>query len=487
VSARVTWALLATLAFPAFARAQQAGVACDTCESCTAALAAAGAFVELRSDVDGTRAAVCVRVTGRGATLDGHRHTVRGAAVAVEVAADDVVVRNVQTQEGGVGFRVVGARAVTLLNAVANDARVGVRIEGSQHVRVVRAALARNRVGVSMGADDAGHCAGPAALASPGVVIARSRIEGGAVGVAACDAMPVLTGNTVTGNQRGVVLGEVRATGAGARGGPWDECSCAPAPGGVAPGTLLLYSSGCGGCTVHESWLPEVRGRGAIIRARPGGSDGGVEQPRFDAYVRHCGPEVVDALGIPGCVPNYACPASAEVWKRREGGRELVTDRSVASPDEVVAFAEACRAAGRQGYARGGRCVTAALRGNTLCGNRASDLTIAGDFSRWGAAGDRCGVIEGAGARCAQGCAGAPTAPGSAVGTDLSNMSAMPLAEPGRAAVAVPLRAPSALPPAGRGAPAPLAPLVPGEWAVGGVFAALAAAAAWRAAQGRRK
>jgi hypothetical protein len=490
VSARAAWALLAALALPSVARAQQAGVACDTCESCTAALASAGAFVELGGDVDGSRAAVCVRVAGRGATLDGHRHTVRGAAVGVEVAADDVVVRNVQTQEGGVGFRVTGARTVTLLNAVANDARVGVRVESSQHVRVVRAALSRNRVGISMGADDAGSCPAPAALASPGVVVARSRIEGGSVGVAACDAMPVLTGNTVTGNQRGVVLGEVRAAGTGARGGPWDECSCAAPPAGVAPGTLVLYSSGCGGCTVHESWLPEVRGRGAVVRARPGGSDGGVEQPRFDAYVRHCAPEVVDALGIPGCVPNYACPASAEVWKRREGARELVTDRGVGSPDEVVAFSEACRAAGRQGYARGARCVAAALRGNTLCGNRASDLDVAGAFARWGSAGDRCGAVSGAGARCEQGCAGAADAAGPFVGASASSVTA---AEPGATAAALPVALPVApaaaadAGPADSRPPPPLAPAVPGGWVVGGVLAALAAAAAWRVSEARRK
>ena len=401
------WVIAGLLAMPSAASAQPSGATCDSCESCTAALSRENAFAELRGDIDASGATTCVRVAGRGATFDGHRHTVRGAAVGVEVAAENVVVRNVQAQEGGVGFRVAGGRTVTLLNAVVSDARVGVRIEGSHDVRVVRAVLARNRVGVSMGADDAGECARAMPLASTGVVIVRSRVEGGGVGVAACDAMPVLTGNTVSGNDHGVLLGEVQPQGAGARGGPWDACTCAPAPAGTAAGTLLLYSSGCGGCTVHESWLAQERARGAVIRARTGGADGGVEQARFDGYIRHCGPEVVDALGVPGCVPNYACPASGEVWKRREGDRELAIDRSVGSPDEVVAFSEACRAAGRQGYARGGRCVTAALRSNTLCGNRLGDLRVAGALSRWGSVDDRCGVVEGGGeARCARTCEG---------------------------------------------------------------------------------
>jgi hypothetical protein len=204
---------------------------------------------------------------------------------------------------------------------------------------------------------------------------------------------------------------------------------------------------------VHESWLPQERARGALIRARAGGGDGGAEQARFDGHIRHCGPEVVDALGIPGCVPNYACPASAEVWKRRQGARELVTDRSVATPDEVVAFSEACRAAAREAYGRGGRCVTAALRSNTLCGNRRTDLSVAGAFARWGSAGDRCGVVEGDGARCAQGCDGVEAAlmssaapiptPAAAPAAELQ-----PVVEAGDAGAAVPARvaAPAAEP-----------------------------------------
>jgi len=478
--ARWGWALAALLALPSVASAQQSGSSCDSCEACTAALSVDNAFAELQGDIDASSATTCVRITGRGATFDGHRHTVRGAAVGVEVAAENVVVRNVRAQEGGVGFRVAGGRTVTLLGAVVSDARVGVRIERSSDVRVVRAVLARNRVGISMGADDAGQCARAMPLSSAGVVIVRSRVEGGGVGVAACDAMPVLTGNTVAGNDHGVLLGEVQAQGAGARGGPWDACSCAPPPAGSAPGTLLLFSSGCGGCTVHESWLPEERSRGAVIRARTGGADGGVDQARFDAHIRHCGPEVVDALGIPGCVPNYACPASGEVWKRREGDRELAVDRNVGSPSDVVAFSEACRAAGRQGYGRGGRCVTAALRSNTLCGNRLGDLSVAGPLSRWGSVDDRCGVVEGGGAaRCARTCEG----------VDLAAMSA-PVAAAARPSVpAIPsieeqpmdAGAPAAVrPPAPPVASAPQPSGTAVWWGLGGALAAAAAFGLWR-------
>ena len=474
------WAFAVSLALPAAASAQPAGGTCDSCATCTAALARANAFAELRGDIDGSQATVCVRITGSGATFDGHRHTVRGAAVGVEVAAENVVVRNVQAQEGGVGFRVAGGHTVTLLNAVVRDARVGVRIEGSQNVRLVRALLTRNRVGVSMGADDAGQCARPMPLASAGVVVVRSRVEGGGVGVAACDAMPVLMGNTVTGNEQGVLLGEVRAQGTGARGGPWDECSCASAPAGAPPGTLLLYSSGCGGCTVHESWLPQERSRGAVIRARAGGADGGVEQARFDAYIRHCGAEVIDALGVPGCVPNYACPASGEVWKRREGDRELAIDRTVGSPADVVTFSEACRAAGRQGYGRAGRCVTAALRSNTMCGNRRGDLTVAGPLGRWGSANDRCGGAtddRGAGP-CAQTCEGVDLTAGAAPVPPPSPAGAISSIEedPGAAGVApaVTTVPPTAAAPRPRGTSRSMA------WRVVGALVAALVVGAWR-------
>jgi hypothetical protein len=130
------------------------------------------------------------------------------------------------------------------------------------------------------------------------------------------------------------------------------------------------------------------------------------------------------------------------VWKRRAGDHGLVTDRSVASPDEVVAFSEACRAAARAGYARGGRCVTAALRGNTLCGNRRVDLASAGAFARWGSTDDRCGTVEGA--RCAQTCDGVPA-------------PVMSVAAPRPAARAVAAPAAIAGVDAGAGAPVPAA------------------------------
>lgn len=401
--------LFALATLPRAAGAQVPGGQCDSCESCTAILATAGGIASLGADINAASATTCVRITGRGATFDGYRHTIRGAAVGVEVAADDVLVRNVHVQEGGVGLRVTRARGATLFADVVNDARVGVRVEASSNLRVVRASLSRNRVGVSMGADDAGRCAAPSGIASPGVVIVRSGIMGGGVGVAACDAMPVLIGNTVSGNEQGVLLGDVRATGAGAQGGPWDDCSCTPPPAGVAAGTLMLYSSGCGGCLVHESWLADERRQGAVIEARPSGAEGSPGQVRFDAYLRHCGPEVMGALGIPGCVPNYACPATGEVWKRREGERELAIDRQVNNQAQVVSFAQDCRAAARVGYARGARCVTAALRSNTLCGNRQVDLAALGGLARWGTADDHCGVVQqpdGGVARCAHTCEG---------------------------------------------------------------------------------
>ncbi len=404
---RIVAAVAAVSLAPAVAQAQYL-TPCSTCETCTTALAAENAGVELSADLDATRAATCVRITGRGATFDGKQHTIRGAGVAVEVAGDDIVVRNVQTQEGGTAFRLLRAHDVTLYDDTAVDARIGLRVEASEGVRVQRGHFTRDRVGISFGASDAGACAGPAELASRGVVVLRSQFLGGGVGVAACDAMPLLIENAFGDLDRAAVLGDVTASGIGAASGPWDPCICAPSIAGLQPGTLMFYSSGCGGCTVHEGWLGDERARGAVIRARSGGADAGADQARFDTYVRHCGPEIMDALGNPGCVPNYSCPVTGETAKRRATGRELAYEHSISTPDDVVAVSAACRAAAHDAYTTGARCVTAALRGNAFCGSRVRDLTVAGDPSRWGAVDNRCGASSDGAAHtlCARDCNG---------------------------------------------------------------------------------
>jgi hypothetical protein len=164
----------------------------------------------------------------------------------------------------------------------------------------------------------------------------------------------------------------------------------------VHQGTTLLFSSGCGGCQVHEGWLPQVRASGHDVRLRETGAEHAAQTARFDAFMARCAPEVIDAVGVPGCVPNYACVADGRVFKVRSGENSVAHEVELNSAEDVGRFASQCAQDASRFYrARGGACVRFQLRGNTVCGNRAADVRAAAGARRFGGgANDACGTAE---------------------------------------------------------------------------------------------
>jgi hypothetical protein len=354
-------------------------------------------------------------------------------------------------------------------------------------VRIVRVRVQGGRVGLAFGDVAAGRCA-PSVLRSPGAVVRRSHVEGADVGVAACDAQPVLMDNVLVRNGVGLVLGAPgRAPGDGAH-AVWDACACAPTLDGVRATTTLLYSSGCGGCQVHESWLPALRAQGHEIRVRETGRGHEAEGQRFDDFARRCAPELTDVLGIPGCVPNYACLADGAAAKLRRG-EGLDLEVHLDSAEDVARFATGCRETAARRFQRGGDCVRHALAGNLVCANRSSDIRAAPGAARLGGEGNACGHVEGWSEGGHEGCE-RPCPP------ELPAL-APPVVLPAQATAApVPTTAPEAGSPpvaptpartaATPAAPAPDEPAQKLPWLLAGLLVALGAGSAWRVARGRR-
>jgi hypothetical protein len=501
---------------PLIARAQLTAV-CDSCRSCTTALAVAGATVELGDEIVSDSAGACVVITGEGARFDGLEHTIRGgkkaaalSPIAVRVEARGVVVRNIHTHDVAIGVDVARAAELTLYHDHLEASRVGVRVEAADGLRVLRTFVKGAVVGVSFGAQEGGACGPSAGVRSPGAVIGRSHIEGARVGVAACDALPVLFGNTIARNDVGVDLatspapaGEAAAPSAGGARAPFDPCLCAPSLDGFRPGTALLYSSGCGGCLVHEGFLPALREKGHDVLVRPAPTAPSEQTQRFDAFVDRCAPEIPDAIGVPGCVPNYACVASDVVFKLRAGDRAISFESSLGTADDVGRFAAQCeeaagratgKAAGQSGGGGGGdaagrACAPPQLRDNVICGNRKVDVRLSG--ARFAGVGDACGKVEGWSEGDAKGCAlpcpsvvpaassAAPRAKKALTPPPRATAARPPAARPsapGAASSAPPLAAPGAACTADdAGAVSPAAPAPEGK---GWVFAGAAALAA---------
>lgn len=404
----VALGLGALLAAP---RARAGEAVCDSCAACSAALAVPRVRVVLGKDVEAAGEAACVVVRGAGAQLDGLEHTIRAAAggVAVRVEAAGALVKNLHVEGGAEGIDVAGAPGATLFHDWIDGPSVGVRVARADGLRIERSFVRAKALGVSFGANDDGACPPGARVESPGAVVTRTRIEGAAIGLAACDALPVLSRDEIVRNEIGVVLG-APSPGAGAEErwrAPFDPCACAPELDRVRAGTTLLWSSGCGGCQVHEGWLPELREQKHDVRARETGASAAAASERFDAYSDRCAPALTDVLGIPGCVPNYACVASGAVWKTRRGDRLLDSDGTLASPEDVARFAEACEAAAAIAYRPNGACVRAALVSNVICDSRRLDVRAA-PGSPLAGMNDACGRAEGfhdvGAAACAKPC-----------------------------------------------------------------------------------
>ncbi|MEI8255033.1 MAG: hypothetical protein WCJ30_05110 [Deltaproteobacteria bacterium] len=399
---------LAVLTGPRAARAQES-VACDACASCTTALAQPRARAHIEHDLESAGATgACIVVAGQNAQFDARGHAIRTAgagSIGVQVTGQGVLVRNVNVTGAGVGIDVAGAERVTVFHATLDTHEIGIRVTAARSVRIARSHIAGARVGIAFGEAAGAQC--PAAvLRSPGAVIARNVLERNGTAIAACEAAPVLTDNVIVRNQIGLVLGAPSrgADGPGAD-GPYDPCLCAPPLDHVRTGTTILYSSGCGGCQVHEGWLPDLRRGGHDIRARETGLANVAAGQRFDDYVAQCVPEIADSLGIPGCVPNYACPATDVVFKIRQGADGMRYEARLDSPDDVARFATACEAGARANYGEGAACVRRAVRGNVVCGNRNGDIHAAAGARRSVGAGNSCGTADGWTDEGATGCA----------------------------------------------------------------------------------
>lgn len=376
-------------------------VKCDSCASCTTALAQPGASVELTADLT-SDAGVCLTIAGAGAELNGGEHTLKSKGVGVKVTADGAHLRRLSIEGGDAGVEVT-AKHVTVHAVKVKQAKVGVKGDGAEALRVVRSELTGGQVGLALGMPAGKQCPAGAKMRSPGVVLSRVTVTGAKVGVAACEATPVIMGSTISKNELGLLVGNPKGAGKGkGLDGPWDPCVCGPSLDEVKSETTLFFSSGCGGCKVHEGWLPEVQQQGYDILLRPTGAENKQKMATYDAFLRQCAPEVNDAIGIPGCVPNYACLPGHSVFKRRDTGKKLIRDHQIQGPDGMAEFAARCAAEAQMHYNVNGTCVAHAVRQTTLCGNKV-DAQLARPLT-----GDdnACGQIKGGGDKmgCARKC-----------------------------------------------------------------------------------
>ncbi len=418
--------VLSAVALAARSSPAQIATSCDSCAACTQSLATPNVDVALSANLEAEGPGPCIVVRGHHARLNGAGFTLRGTAegVGVRVEAEAVWLRNLTIRGGDVGIEVHSARGVTLFRPDLDVEGTGLRVHRSPDLRVVRAAISGGRVGIGFGADIDGGCT-PGLMQSPGAVIESSRIEEAGVGVAACDAMPVLRRNEILRGRVGLRLGDVRPVPGPGGDGPFDHCVCSPGLGGVRAGTTLMFSSGCGGCMVHETWLPRLRSQGAEVRMRETGPAHVEAQHRFDQHLVHCAPAVIDALGIPGCVPNYACPATGRVAKVRQGPRGLAEEVPLGSPAAVLDFARACAAAGRAAQADG-RCLAQGITDTTVCGHREADVVVLAPSARWRGRNNACPRNQGddRALGCTRPCAEAPVSETSSAAPVLLSLTA---------------------------------------------------------------
>lgn len=389
---------------------------CDSCAGCTALLSQAGVRAELTTDLTHDGGGPCVVVAGEGALFDGLEREIRcaagGGAVGIRVQGARAVVRNVHVLGADVGIEVAAAD-VTLFHDRVEAQEAGIRGDGSAGLRVTRSVVHGGHVGISLGADVAGACPAGATLRSPGVVIGRTHVEGARVGIAACEALPVIRHSTVVRNEVGVVLGRAaRAEGVPGGAGPDDPCLCRPSLEGLAPGVPVMFVSACSGSEAHKAWLPELTARGFQAVIRPSDPGQAAATRAFDATIDRCLPQLTDAIGIPGCVPNYACPVDDRTFKVRAAERELLRELELNDAEALFAFWESCRDAAARHYRPGADCVVHALHDNVICGNTQVDLRSAGELS--GAA-NTCDTVDGwsdAGvAACSAPCGSVPSLP----------------------------------------------------------------------------
>ncbi|MFN3198741.1 MAG: hypothetical protein ACE366_10080 [Bradymonadia bacterium] len=381
----------ALLFLPASASAARK-VKCDSCDSCTEALSQPGARVELTADLK-SASSVCVTVAGDTAEFNGGDFTLEAGEVGVQVTAARAHVRRLKIKGGAVGVGVTGSGA-TVLGVHTTGTKQGIVADGAESLRVVRSSFTGGAVGVALGQPKDKTCPSKATMRSPGVVLSRVKVTGAQVGIAACEATPVIVASEITGNKIGLLQGNPKgASKDPAQQGPYDPCVCGPELAEVKQATTLFFSSGCGGCKVHEGWLPEVQSQGYDILMRKTGAENRQAMEKFDGFLRQCAPEVNDAIGVPGCVPNYACLPGHSVFKRRGEGKQLIRDAQIQGPEAMAEFAARCAAEAQSHFNTEGTCVAHAVRETKLCGNTV-DAQLARPLT---GDGNTCGTVKGQG------------------------------------------------------------------------------------------
>jgi len=384
------------------------------------------AKVELSSDIVHDGGGPCIVIRGADARLDGLERDIRplnaGDPVGVRIEADGVLVRNVHVIGAEIGIQVAGSKRVTLFHNWIQASNTGIAAEGAEGLRVTRSVVQAGAVGIALGSDGKGGCAKNTPFAAPGVVVQDNHISGATTGILACDALPVLTRNVVTGNGVGVQLNAPAKGADGAQARPWDPCACAPEVTDVSAGTAIFYSSGCHGCQVHEEWLPALRSRGHDIRIRETGPENRLASEEFDAFIDRCLPQIMDVIGVPGCVPNYGCLSNDLTFKIRDGEKNLARETEINSSADLAQYASQCAQTATRNYGEGKSCIRHLLMDNTVCNNRTGDIETTGLKGRWPGIGNACktareykdaGAADGACTRACGGVASPPPMPAS--------------------------------------------------------------------------
>ena len=399
----------------------QRGESCDSCEACTAALGVTEARVEMSGDLVHEGDGPCIVIRGADARLDGLERDIRPvggtATVGVRIEADGVLVRNVHVMGADVGIEVAGSKRVTLFHNWIQATNSGIAAEGAEGLRITRSVIQSGAVGVSLGAGGKTACVENTPFTARGVVIQGTHVSGAGTGILACDTLPVLSRNVVSENEVGVHIAAPAKGPGGEKPSPWDPCACAPEITEASAGTALFYSSGCHGCQIHEEWLPDLKSRGHDIRIRETGPENRLASREFDVFIDRCLPQIMDAIGIPGCVPNYGCLSNDLTLKVRSGEKSLERETEINSSADLAHYASQCAEAAARNYGKGTECIRHLLMDNTVCNNRKLDIQTAGLSDTWAGIGNACKSTEKYGdsgapkGACTRACDAIPTAP----------------------------------------------------------------------------
>jgi len=388
--------LLGTLAFFSPNALAQRAFPCSSCDGCSAALAAPDAKVVLSGDVVHSGEGPCIVIQGERAQLDGAEHDIRPTnatgTIGVQVEGNDVLVKNLHVMGAETGVLVKNTLRTTLFHLWIQSSKTGVSILQSPGFRITRSVLLDSQAGVSFGAlNEGGTCPDTSTIQSPGAVINKVHIEESQRGIVACDAIPVVKNSTLIRNKVGMVLGHPK----GKDVFPTDPCACSPDLEGVTASTVLFFSSGCHSCQTHESWMPELKSKGHDFLMRQTGPGNGAKMLIYDAFIDRCLPQLTDAVGIPGCVPNYGCLTNDASNKIRNGEKNLTFETQLTSAESLAEFHTACASIATRSYGKGKDCVRHQLQDNVICMNTEMDIQATKSLSKWGGINNACEKTQG--------------------------------------------------------------------------------------------